>query len=64
MKDRLGANPLPIQLPIGSEGDFIGVVDLIEMKALVWKDELGAEFETIEIPDDLAGAGRGIPHRS
>ena len=53
MKDRLGANPLPIQLPIGSEGDFIGVVDLIEMKALVWKDELGTEFETVEIPADL-----------
>ncbi|HEX7058624.1 MAG TPA: elongation factor G [Solirubrobacterales bacterium] len=53
MKDRLGANPLPIQLPIGSEGDFVGVVDLIEMKALIWKDELGTEFETVEIPDDL-----------
>jgi elongation factor G len=53
MKDRLGANPLPIQLPIGSEGDFIGVVDLIEMVALVWKDELGTEFETVEIPADL-----------
>ena len=58
MKDRLGANPLPIQLPIGSEGDFVGVVDLIEMKALVWKDELGTEFETVEIPDGPAGAGR------
>jgi len=53
MRDRLGANPLPIQLPIGSEGDFIGVVDLIEMKALVWKDELGTEFETTDIPADL-----------
>jgi elongation factor G len=53
MKDRLGANPLPIQLPIGAEGDFIGVVDLIKMKALVWKDELGTEFETEEIPADL-----------
>jgi elongation factor G len=54
MTDRLGANPLPIQLPIGAEGDFIGVVDLIEMKALVWKDELGTEFETEEIPAELA----------
>jgi elongation factor G len=53
MRDRLGANPLPIQLPIGSEGDFVGVVDLVEMKALVWKDELGTEFETVEIPADL-----------
>ena len=53
MKDRLGANPLPIQLPIGSEDDFEGVVDLVEMKALVWTDELGTEFETGEIPEDL-----------
>src|SRR4051794_14022588 len=53
MVDRLGANPLPIQLPIGSEGDFAGVVDLIEMKALIWKDELGTEFETVEIPAEL-----------
>jgi elongation factor G len=54
MKDRLGAKPVPIQLPIGSEGDFLGVVDLVAMKALVWKDELGTEFETVDIPDDLA----------
>jgi elongation factor G len=54
MKDRLGANPVPIQLPIGSEGDFLGVVDLVRMKALVWKDELGTEFEIEEIPADLA----------
>ena len=53
MKDRLGANPLPIQLPIGAEGDFLGVVDLVEMKALVWKDELGTEFEVEEIPAEL-----------
>ena len=49
-KDGLGSNAVPIQLPIGSEGDFIGVVDLIEMKALVWKDELGTEFETERDP--------------
>jgi elongation factor G len=54
MKDRLGANAVPIQLPIGSEGDFLGVVDLVTMKALVWKDELGTEFEVEEIPADLA----------
>ena len=56
MRDRLGANPLPIQLPIGAEDDFVGVVDLIENKALVWKDELGTEFEYEEIPADLADA--------
>jgi elongation factor G len=54
MVDRLGANPLPIQLPVGSEENFQGVVDLIEMKALIWQDELGTEFETVEIPADLA----------
>jgi len=53
MKDRLGANPLPIQLPIGAEENFKGVVDLVKMKGLVWTDELGAAYEEIEIPDDL-----------
>ncbi|HET8814759.1 MAG TPA: elongation factor G [Solirubrobacterales bacterium] len=53
MKDRLGANPLPIQLPIGAEEDFKGVVDLIKMKGLIWTDELGAAYDEIEIPDDL-----------
>jgi elongation factor G len=56
MRDRLGANPLPIQLPIGQESEFTGVVDLIENKAQVWTDELGTEFEYREIPEDLAEA--------
>ncbi len=56
MRDRLGANPLPIQLPIGAEDGFVGVIDLIENKALVWKDELGTEFEYEEIPAELADA--------
>jgi elongation factor G len=56
MRDRLGANPLPIQIPIGAEDGFIGVVDLIENKALVWKDELGTEFEYEAIPDNLVDA--------
>jgi elongation factor G len=55
MKDRLGANPLPIQLPIGAEENFKGVVDLIKMKGLIWTDELGAAYEEIEIPEDLQG---------
>jgi elongation factor G len=54
MRERLGAKPLPIQLPIGAEEGFVGVVDLIENKALVWKDELGTEFEYEEIPAELA----------
>ncbi len=53
--DRLGATPLVTQLPIGSEADFVGVVDLIKMQAIVWKAEtLGAEFEYREIPADMA----------
>jgi elongation factor G len=55
MKDRLGANPLPIQLPIGAEDNFKGVVDLVRMKGLVWTDELGAAYEEIEIPEELKG---------
>jgi elongation factor G len=53
MRERLGAHPLPIQLPIGAEDGFEGVVDLIENKALVWKDELGTEFEYTEIPEAM-----------
>jgi len=53
--DRLGATPLVTQLPIGSEAEFIGLVDLVKMKAVIWKDEsLGAEFEEADIPDDLS----------
>ena len=55
IRERLGANPVPIQLPIGSEEKFIGVVDLVRQKALLYKDEtLGAEFEEAEIPAELA----------
>ncbi|ALC17587.1 translation elongation factor 2 (EF-2/EF-G) [Desulfuromonas soudanensis] len=57
MRDRLGANPIPIQLPIGKEDTFRGVIDLVEMKAVVWDDEsLGANFEVVEIPADLLSA--------
>ena len=53
--DRLGAKPLVMQLPIGAEADFVGLIDLVKMKAIIWKDEnLGAEFEEVDIPDDLA----------
>ncbi|MBI1986176.1 MAG: elongation factor G [Rhodospirillales bacterium] len=52
--DRLGAKPVVTQLPVGVEAEFDGVVDLINMKAVIWKDEtLGAEFETTDIPKDL-----------
>jgi len=54
IKKRLGARPIAIQLPIGSESNFKGCVDLVKMEAIVWTDEsLGANFEIIPIPDDL-----------
>lgn len=53
VKDRLKANAVPIQLPIGSEGDFVGIIDLVEMKAEIYKDELGKEFDIVEIPADM-----------
>jgi elongation factor G len=56
MIDRLGAHPVPIQLPIGAEGDFKGVVDLVEEKAIVYKDDLGKEVDVVEIPADLTDA--------
>ena len=54
IKDRLGAKPLVVQIPVGMESALKGVIDLVKMKAIIWKDEkLGAEFEYIDIPDDL-----------
>ena len=54
IKDRLGAKPLVMQIPIGVEASLKGVVDLIKMKAIVWKNEdLGAAWESIDIPDEL-----------
>ena len=57
IKDRLGARPMVLQLPIGLESDFVGVVDLVDNNAIVWLEEsLGAKFEIREIPDDLKDA--------
>jgi elongation factor G len=50
MHERLGANAVPVQLPIGAEAEFEGIVDLVEMKAIIYKDDLGAEWEETEIP--------------
>ena len=59
MVDRLKANPVPIQLPIGSEDRLRGVVDLVEMRGIFWKDEtLGAEYEVGAIPDELLAEAR------
>ncbi len=54
IKDKLGARPIPVQYPIGSEERFQGVVDLIENKALLWKDDLGEKIDIVDVPDDLA----------
>jgi len=53
MIDRLGANPVPIQLPIGAEGDFAGVIDLVEMKAITYADEMGSDQLTGDIPEAM-----------
>ena len=54
IKERLGSKPLVLQIPVGIEADLKGIVDLVKMKAVLWKEEkLGAEFEVVEIPSDL-----------
>ena len=54
IRDRLKANPVPIQIPIGAEDNFRGVVDLVEMRGIVWDDEtMGAKYEVIDIPEEL-----------
>ncbi len=63
MVDRLGAKPVPIQLPIGQEEHFRGVVDLVEMRAIIWTDELGTNFETSEIPAELVEQAQEYHHQ-
>jgi elongation factor G len=53
IKDRLNATPLPIQIPIGIEDNYIGVIDLVEMNSIIWEKGLGVDFVIGEIPDDL-----------
>ena len=53
MKERLGANPVPIQLPIGAEDSFVGVVDLVKEKAIIYVDDLGTKSEETAIPEDM-----------
>ena len=53
IRTRLGANAVPIQLPIGKEESFVGIIDLVEMNAHIYKDELGRDVEITEIPDDM-----------
>ena len=58
IKDRLGANPIPMQLPIGFEATFRGAINLLEEKAVIWEDDLGKEPKIIDIPDDLKAQAR------
>jgi elongation factor G len=62
MVDRLGAVPVPVQIPIGQEGQHIGVVDLVEQRGIVWNDELGENPEIIEIPAELAEQAHTYHH--
>ena len=58
IKKRLGATPLVLQIPVGAESEFAGLVDLLKMKALIWRDEsLGAQWDEVEIPAELADKG-------
>jgi elongation factor G len=63
MRDRLGANPVPLQIPIGSEDNFAGVVDLVEMQAVTYKDDLGKEFDVVEIPAELTEQAQEYHHQ-
>ncbi|MFI4936197.1 MAG: elongation factor G [Caulobacterales bacterium] len=63
IRDRLGVKAVPIQLPIGSEASFVGIIDLIRMKAVVWENEgLGAKYHDEEIPADLRAAAEEARH--
>jgi elongation factor G len=66
IRERLGAMPLPVQIPVGSEGGFRGVVDLVDMNARVWDvdvDELGSKWSDVEIPSELAEEAAEYRHR-
>jgi elongation factor G len=63
MVDRLGAHPVPVQLPIGQEEHFRGVVDIVEMGGTVWEDDLGTKVSTIEIPEGLREQAEEYHHQ-
>ena len=61
MRARLKANPIPLQIPIGAEDSFEGVVDLVKMKAIYWDDaSQGTKFEYRDVPDESDGSGQGM----
>jgi elongation factor G len=62
MKNRLNANPLPVQIPIGMEDKFEGIIDLISMRAIIYKDEMGIKFEYEDIPEELVPTAEKYRH--
>jgi elongation factor G len=62
IRQRLGANPIPMHLPIGSEASFKGVVDLLEMKAILWDDEMGRDPTTTDVPAELVATAKEMRH--
>jgi elongation factor G len=63
MRDRLGANPVPLQIPLGSEENFLGMIDLLEMQALVYRDDLGQQLDVTEIPAELLEQAQEYHHQ-
>src|SRR5438046_2241772 len=63
MTERLGAHPVPIQIPIGQEDKYAGVIDLVEMRAIVYKDDLGQEFEVTDVPAELLEQAQEYHHQ-
>src|SRR5437763_8630920 len=63
MRDRLGANPVPVQIPIGAEDKFSGVIDLVEMQAITWSDDLGTKMDVGEIPAALMEQANEYHHQ-
>ncbi|HZT91600.1 MAG TPA: elongation factor G [Gaiellaceae bacterium] len=63
MRDRLGANPVPIQIPLGQEDAHVGVVDLVEMRAIVYRDDLGQQFDVTDVPPELAEQAQEYHHQ-
>jgi elongation factor G len=63
MRERLGANPVPVQIPVGQEDAFRGVVDLVEMQSIIYKDDLGQEFELGDIPAELSEQAHEYHHQ-
>ena len=61
IRERLGANAVPVQMPIGREDAFRGVIDLVEMQAILYRDDLGKQIDVTEIPAELLRRGRGAP---